>query len=199
MQSALLQNNHVTLIEKLRLACASSHQELETNPLLCQLSAPDIEKNTYSFILQKFLAINSVYSEYLYDCLASHSSNILIDKACRLTELKQDLMLIAPSFNDFAKPKLDLIHDEATALGVLYVLLGSTLGGRQIGKQLIQNHDPKIKLAVHYFVGDVSDRRVIWKKFIQLLDDYPHDELMRGTLVLGAKNTFNAIQIHMQN
>jgi heme oxygenase len=62
------------------------------------------------------------------------------------------------------------IHSVSTALGVMYVLEGSTLGGKIVSKMLIKQV-PEVEGAITFFQGYQEHTGEMWQKFKSHLHD----------------------------
>ncbi|SMC43381.1 biliverdin-producing heme oxygenase [Moheibacter sediminis] len=62
------------------------------------------------------------------------------------------------------------VKNEAEALGILYVMEGSSLGGNVIKKQLSQNHE-FIDMDFHFFGCYGEKTGEFWKNFKEVLDN----------------------------
>lgn len=72
--------------------------------------------------------------------------------------------------------ELPAIHNQAEALGALYVLEGSTLGGRVIAKMLMKNEALALgDEHLHFFHGYGEETGSKWKSFVQVLNAQTHD------------------------
>ena len=90
----------------------------------------------------------------------------------KLTALEHDLRLCGAQPADVitsAGPNLPPLTDRAAALGVLYVIEGSTLGGRLIARHLRQGGVIPAD-AFHYFEIYGADTGEMWRSVCRALD-----------------------------
>ena len=67
--------------------------------------------------------------------------------------------------------QLPAIHHPAQAFGALYVLEGSTLGGRMISRMLKENQHVKLQPAqIRFFEGYQKETGEKWKSFLEALN-----------------------------
>jgi heme oxygenase len=83
------------------------------------------------------------------------------------------------------------INDVATALGAMYVLEGSTLGGSIIVKMLMQRLELHDESAVQFFSGYGEKSGAMWASFIRVLDNYTADKPIQQQIAATASATFS--------
>lgn len=81
-----------------------------------------------------------------------------------------------------------LVRDAAEALGSLYVMEGSTLGGRVIQRNVERCLGPA---ACSYFAGYGPDTGAMWRSFLARLDDAPAAQASQ--VARGATATFERV------
>lgn len=83
-----------------------------------------------------------------------------------------------------------LLASEAAALGALYVLEGSTLGGRAITKMILKNL-PCLTLAnLQFFNGYGENTGLMWTRFQQSLNTFALNPEGEADMVAAANETF---------
>ncbi|MGZ3940222.1 MAG: biliverdin-producing heme oxygenase [Flavisolibacter sp.] len=84
--------------------------------------------------------------------------------------------------------QLPKINSSLAALGAMYVMEGSTLGGRMISRMLMKNpHVPFGDSNLHFFNGYKEDTGKRWTGFLSVLEE--HGEHV-DTIVAAANETF---------
>lgn len=81
---------------------------------------------------------------------------------------------------------LPSIDSKAEAFGALYVLEGSTLGGRMIAKMLLRNPAVSLNGGLHFFNGYGEATAAKWKLFLEVLDT----QAELSSIVAAANQTF---------
>lgn len=84
------------------------------------------------------------------------------------------------------------VNTEAEAMGILYVMEGSSLGGNVIKKQLLQNPE-FIDLEFHYFGCYAEKTSENWKNFKEVLDAQFHPSQYEEVLA-GTKKAYNFLK-----
>ncbi|HEY1022627.1 MAG TPA: biliverdin-producing heme oxygenase [Flavisolibacter sp.] len=99
-----------------------------------------------------------------------------------------------PTENLFLCNTLPIINNSAQAFGALYVLEGSTLGGKQIAKMLAKN--PAVpEGTTRFFSGYGEQTGSRWKAFLEVFNQQPGQEEIMAT----ATNTFYFLKGWMQH
>lgn len=185
--------NAVPLAAMIKDSTKAVHEEVE------QLLLPHLAsvQNTadYAAILKMFYGYYHPLEKMIE---AFITPDILPDIAERrkATAIVHDLRAIGqPANNLFPSEYLPAIENAAQAIGALYVLEGSTLGGKMIAKMLRKNEALSLtddKLS--FFTGYGEETGSKWKTFLDLLNQQED-----GSDVLkGANETFVYLKSWMQ-
>lgn len=178
---------------KLRQACLTAHGSIEATYPFNSLTKHDISASEMAFILSTMYQVHASLSQYLAANLKTHHLSKFVHPACRIKELQSDLagLAIKPadSLLSIALPK-----SIASSIGMLYVLMGSTLGGAFIAKSLAKCSDAKVRAAVHFFAGDADNRGKRWATFTRALDAFNYSVDEENLAIAGALYTFDLIQ-----
>lgn len=86
---------------------------------------------------------------------------------------------------------LTLLADDMEALGSMYVLEGSTLGGRVIQRNIHRCLGDEGRSSCTYFHGYGQDTGLMWRLFMARLDDAPPVDA--GRIGRGASATFERV------
>lgn len=171
---------------------ASLHQEVE-HILLPKLQTIRSFED-YVLILRMFYGFFHPLEEKIH---AYISSEVLPDIAQRrtssliITDL-DNLQLHVPLTICKHLPE---INSTATAFGALYVLEGSTLGGKMIAKMLAKSDGPAIPAeALHFFSGYQQFTGKMWTSFVEALNKQTDTDV----IVHSANQTFYHLKHWMQ-
>lgn len=120
-----------------------------------------------------------------------------MQERARMPDLQQDLriMNVDPDlWRDAAPHALPNLPEFPFALGALYVLEGSTLGGQIIMSALRQQMGTPFDVPGGFFAGRGKTTGPLWHQFCVILDAYGQQfPETQADVVEGAKRTFNAI------
>ena len=83
--------------------------------------------------------------------------------------------------------------DVLSALGGLYVLEGSMLGGVMIKKHLTEKLQNEVVENTKYLTGYGSETGKVWKSFLKILSENAPDVKTENIIIDSAKNTFNLL------
>jgi heme oxygenase len=168
------------LRERLKTETLRIHQQLESDSLLAELVSPTISRQTYAAILQKqhlfYRTVEPQLTELLSPCFDVH---------LKTEWLESDLgaMNVAPLPD---RPLDFFINSIDTAVGVLYVLEGSTLGAQLIVRNLKQSLREQPR---RFFEGYGSETGMMWRNFISFLREI-EPVVSADAVVEGAQRTF---------
>lgn len=157
------------LIEKLRAGTRHTHGELEKQmmPLINGVT----DAVSYAKLLHLFYGyyrpLENGINKYLQDA-------VLADLGERRSSewILNDLRLLRQSADVDEDGNAPLITSRADALGALYVMEGSTLGGKVICKMIAGNLDETDHLALTFFNGYGEHTGLKWKGFLAVLDRF---------------------------
>lgn len=181
-------------IQNLREATAASHKQLEKNYLSALLVSNNVTATVYTAYLLKIYPFIVGFEENVFPLLENTVTDIDQRKKAHL--LKADIESFGVNIKDAAIIKTKFFSDKYggmyEALGGMYVLEGSTLGG-----QIIQKHLQKILgpafIGSKYFTAYNLQTGSYWKNFLQTLSLAPQNNLQEQQIISSAVNTFTFI------
>ena len=117
----------------------------------------------------------------------------------KVPELERDLIALGETAETIAQlPRctvLPALATEAEALGCLYVVEGSTLGGQVITRQLLKSLGLTVENGVAFFNGSGAETGARWKAFGAWLEEaaarLDHDQ--DDAIIAGANETFRTL------
>lgn len=182
----------------LRTQTMPAHKALEEIPLSTRIVQPDISIDEYNRYLSLMLHVHRDAEQNIYPLLKDVVADVadrqkahLIEKDLAATGHVAALPHNAP-FTD-SMPQMS----QAFALGIMYVIEGSTLGGRVI----LKNIQPALQLTekngASYFSGYGANTGTAWKAFLEALTSYPTNQTDEQEIIAGADFAFRAIHQHM--
>ena len=168
------------------------HQEVEQLflPKLNAIQSPE----DYAAILQTFYSFFHPVEEKIQQYL---TPGVLPDIAKRRTALLivDDLAYLGMPISLLPCTALPQITDSTQAFGAMYVLEGSTLGGRMIAKMLAKNQKLSIPpVAMNFFSGYKDETGKMWTRFVEVLNQQKDAD----TIVHSANQTFYYLKNWMQ-
>jgi heme oxygenase len=185
-------------LERLRAETRAAHARIETVPSLARLMMPDLTLAEYIEALRRLQAFHAA----VYPCLSAELGGVsgaqgLLDGA-GLRNLRADLDCYGVA--TLPSPPVPAPHSVAAALGMLYVVEGSNLGGRVIGRHVATT------LAVTPIRGGsffcslaATAARQRWQLLTGLLAREVDDLCgPQGPVIAGALATFEAMEAWMR-
>lgn len=159
----------MTVMGCLKSSTDQQHRNLESVTPLSRLFAPDYTIPEYSHLLQSFLAIMEPLECLLqrYDLLDHEGYQYLP----RSPDIHLDLGHIGfgSRHNPIVLPDY-LVRSQASAIGCLYVLEGSRLGGKLIARHLQQSTELTREHGLAFFYGHPQLGPSSWESFAQIAE-----------------------------
>ena len=175
--------------QQLKLQTAEKHQQLEELMLPCLISIA--HKQHYIQLLHAFYG----YFKPVEDAVAPFVEESLLPDWP--TRRKADVILLDLAAIDQTNilpnlaTNLPCIGTLPQALGALYVLEGSTLGGRGITKMLLKNERAGLQPEhLQFFAGYGERTGLMWTHFVNVLNSFCFSEAEMEQMVQSANDTF---------
>src|SRR5690606_7004565 len=175
------------LTDQIKLQTRVQHQELEA------VLIPKIKSIRSMEDYAKVLHIFFGYFDPLEKAVAVHTDHRLpdFDQKRKTGTILKDLDCIENEGNfpirEFAIPEIQNFHQ---ALGALYVMEGSTLGGRVIANMIGRQLNMQAETGLAFFNGYGEGTGVMWDKFQRIINDSNFSEFERQAVIITAKITF---------
>ena len=183
-------------LEKLRNATSQSHTNLESLPVSVSIIKPDVTTNEYGRYLSLMHDVVADVEENIFPVLR----DIIPDLKDRVKKhfLEQDLVALGVVKEDIQRPitKLNKTASLGFALGIMYVVEGSSLGGRVIYKNINTALGYDEENGARYFAGYGGQTGSHWKKFLDVLVQYETNHNCGEAIIAGADYAFKAISAH---
>ena len=172
------------VIEQLRAATAESHKQLEAKlfPFINSIN----NNHQYGRLLNAFYG----YLFPVQELIAHHiDEQVVPDMDTRRNAglIALDLGAIGIEQEKEVADRLPAISNHAAAMGALYVMEGSTLGGKIISKTIAERLGKEEGLR--FFRGYGAETGPMWKKFTQYLED-PKNAQQADAISEAAVETF---------
>jgi heme oxygenase len=105
--------------------------------------------------------------------------------------LLNDIMELDGTLPDLAIGKaLPAIENRLQAIGALYVMEDSTLGGKAISKMISQQLNLPMNIALSFFEGYGSNNENMWNGFKRAIDKLDLNEADQAVVIQSANDTF---------
>jgi heme oxygenase len=158
------------IIQRIKTQTLDSHTSLENSPLLRPISEKSLTLTQYISILQKFYGFfypmeedigRFAVEQYLPDFAQRRKAALLKQDLACITRNKHLPLAICQD--------LPPVNNMAQAFGSLYVMEGSTLGGKMIYKVVKELLGLDQQNGLSFFYGYGADTGNKWKTFQQSL------------------------------
>jgi heme oxygenase len=179
------------ILQEIKLQTNDNHTSLENSQFLRPISQKSLTLDNYILILQKFYGFfypleqqiaHFPLEQHLPDVATRRKAGMLKDDLIQLTGPEHALPLC---------PHMPATTTLAEAFGCLYVMEGSTLGGKMIYKMVKDTLGLDQHHGVSFFYGYGPETGSKWKAFQQaLLSLSAQDSSQDARIIESANNTF---------
>jgi heme oxygenase len=182
------------ITEEIKAGTLDNHIRLEQSKLLQPLSNKSLTKENYIHILLKFYGFFHPLENVInnFDQLQQFLPDLSSRRKSEM--LKNDLQVI--SGKDTLQPiplctNLPLLKQLGQAFGGLYVMEGSTLGGKFIYKTVKEQLGLDHQTGASFFYGYGTDTGNKWKTFQQALIAFENERQENHLVIDAANETFS--------
>jgi heme oxygenase len=172
------------LSQSIKIATEKEHQKLEKK-VIGKLKSINNE-SSYAEMLKIFYAYFGAIEEAIKPFI---TSDLLPDYSQRRSskDIKQDILELGSDVNDSFTTNVPQITNSTQALGALYVLEGSIMGGSIIVKVV---EKAGIKKGISFFSGYGQNTSYMWSTFIDVLNKNAETEEKEVEAIQSADETF---------
>lgn len=190
----------LSFLDNLRSATAHSHTNLEALPISASIMNPDVTNREYALYLNLMHDVVKDAEDNIFPALNTIVTDLSDRNKSHL--LEQDLKTLGITKNGIAVKPLSntqKLFSPAFALGIMYVIEGSSLGGRVILKNINAALGHDIDSGAAYFSGYGGQTGSYWKNFLGMLANYEAEHNNANEIIAGADYAFIAISEHFKN
>ena len=146
-----------------------------------------------------FLKFFYAYFSHLEKAISPFITTRLIpdyEKRRNSSFLKNDIEAVGGTIDNLPATKVPVIENHLEALGAMYVMEGSIMGGQIIVK-ILNTHG--ITKGVSFFSGYGEHTQMMWKSFTDVLNREASNEEQKKTMIRVANETFNCFSSVFEN
>ncbi|MBB3111098.1 heme oxygenase [Paenibacillus phyllosphaerae] len=184
----------MNVLQDLKEQTAPYHIQIEKNPYAASMMDKTMTLEGYITYLQKFYGFIAPVEEAIAQLPGWETNGFDFDLRRKAPLIEQDLRQLGLSEQQIAQlPRSRALPDVSTfprALGYLYVIEGSTLGGQVITKQLKKFLPIETELNGRYFNSYGEEVRVRWGEFRALVEQTAGSDEAASQTIEAAKETF---------
>lgn len=172
---------------ELKSATRPEHDSIEKR---LNLMDSHMDLDQYRFLLERFYGV--------YARLVPELTQFEIDttpEVTRLESLKRDLAFLNSSLSEIEIPPPSHFSPQnlEEALGMLYVLRGSSLGALVLSNHFQRTLKVSKGKGLDFFTGDAEETMPRWKKFKDNLEKISQ-QLDQDSIIVSAKRTFSLLE-----
>jgi heme oxygenase len=181
--------------QRLKTLTHPFHDELEATELAKSLANATIELDDYANYLHKMHQLHNEIEKKLQSFKEFSHYSIDTSKRSRSDFLKKDLKSLNANNKEVSSFNLEIEWSFPVAIGVMYVLEGSTMGGQILKERLKKLPVENAHTITNYFDGYGAQTMKLWQEYSLFLEKYvqenPHDS---SKIILGACAMFLKMQ-----
>lgn len=181
-------------LNDLKTQTADSHKKLEELPVSMSIMSPEMKIEDYTYYLGLMHDVHNDTEGFIFPFF----SNLIDDLEQRRKKhlIENDLLFLNSNKTNTEKVFQTDGISPAFALGILYVVEGSTLGGRFILKNVSKVLQLSEEEGVSYFNGYGEKTGSFWKSFLGFLSEYEQEHNCGKEIIEGAVFAFDSIYKH---
>lgn len=184
-------------IGELKNQTSFSHKKLEKLSISASILSPEMKVSDYIKYLSLMQDVHKNTEELVFPLLSKIVTDL--DKRKKSHLIEADFNFLHYNKTNF-NPVFNV--NEVTvpfALGILYVVEGSTLGGRFILKNISTISGLDNEQGTSYFQGYGDNTGSYWKTFLGYLSKYEEEHNCGNTIIEGAIYAFDSIYNHFRS
>jgi len=188
-----------TFLDNLRSATQQPHTALEALPLSASILKPDVTNAEYARYLMLMRDVVKDAEENIFPALNQYIPELGLRNKTPFIEA--DLATLGSALPDYTKVLTadNSSFSAAFAMGILYVIEGSSLGGRVILKNISTALGHNADSGAAYFSGYGNQTGTHWKSFLAALIQFELENNAGEEIIAGANFAFKAIHAHLSD
>lgn len=168
---------------------------LGQNMLYVNLLGPGVTIDDYKKYLSAIYGFVSGFEQYIFPELTQFIPDIETRRKTKL--VADDLIALGHDINE-AEPLPEsyfrsMYTDPYAALGALYVLESSTLGGHIIQEHLQTSLEKKTVNKLNYFVANGERAETVWQRFLKMFSNTGESTDKKENIIDGALRTYRLL------
>jgi heme oxygenase len=183
-------------LNNLKTQTADSHKKLEQLPVSMSIMSPDMKIEEYAKYLSLMHDVHQDTEETIFPLFADLIEDL--EQRRKKFLIEADLSFLNYDLTAFEKVFKTEKISVPFALGILYVVEGSTLGGRFILKNISKVPQLSGDKGISYFNGYRERTGSFWKSFLDFLSEYEREHNCGDVIVEGALFAFDSIYDHFK-
>lgn len=186
-----------SFLNDLKTKTADSHKKLEELPVSMSIMSPDMKIEEYAKYLNLMHDVHADTEQTVYPLFSGLLGDLEQRRKKQLIEA--DLAFLNYDLSNSEKVFKTENISVPFALGIFYVVEGSTLGGRFILKNVSRVPQLSGDKGVSYFNGYGDKTGSFWKSFLNFLSEYEKQNNCGDAIIEGAVFAFDSIYNHFES
>ena len=187
----------------LQEATAPAHQRLHNHAGLAAVASGTINKHDYICLLKRLYGFHRSFDEMLCAAGPAFQTGLDLRIRQRAFHIGQDLATLGVDKLTLANlPLCDAITPPvscAELLGALYVVEGSTLGGRVLARALSSLLGPDGMDGRRFFFGYGEEHATMWRDVVMQIEANANTPARQIEIVKGATRAFRDFEMWMKD
>jgi heme oxygenase len=184
-------------LDQLKSHTANAHKKLEQLPVSASILSPNMAIADYGHYLSLMYGVHKSLQENIFPLLSAVIPDLNEREKTQLIE--NDLSFLNYKIDQSSSVFRNRDIMIPFALGMLYVVEGSSLGGRFILKNIETIPGLDHQKGVSYFTGYGNKTGSYWKNFLNMLTEYQQQHHCENEIIEGAVYAFDCIYNHFLN
>ncbi|MBZ4035511.1 biliverdin-producing heme oxygenase [Flavobacterium sp. 17A] len=181
-------------LNDLKTQTSDSHKKLEELPVSMSIMSPNMKIEDYTYYLSLMHDVHNDTERLIFPFFSNSLDDLEQRRKKHLIE--NDLLFLKSNKSNTEKVFQTEGISAPFALGILYVVEGSTLGGRFILKNVSKFPELSGNEGVSYFNGYGEKTGSFWKAFLNFLAEYEQENNCGDEIIEGAIFAFDSIYKH---
>ncbi|CAM4500937.1 heme oxygenase [Paenibacillus endophyticus] len=191
----------MSIMTRLREETASNHVQIESNPYAKAIMNQTLTQDEYVRYLEKFYGFIKPAERLIAQLSGWGEFGEAMGQRAKSPLLERDLHTLGLSLQEIENlpecSKLPELYTVPQALGYMYVIEGSTLGGQIITKQVrkflpLAEQENK---GTEYFNAYGTETRAKWAEFREQVEQSIDSEEAAQQVIEAAKSTFGTLEV----
>lgn len=184
-------------LSDLKNKTSDSHRKLESLSISASILSPDMTISDYIRYLNLMHDVHKNTENIVFPLLSEIITDLNKRRKSHLIEKDLDFLKYNKTDSNLVFGAQDITIP--FALGILYVVEGSSLGGRFILKNISTVSGLDKDQGISYFQGYGDKTGSYWKNFLGYLSEYEENHNCGNTIIEGAIYAFESIYNHFRS
>jgi len=194
MSSNTISSIASNFLSDLKTQTSDSHKKLEELPVSMSIMSPEMKVEDYTYYLSLMHDVHNDTEGHVFPLFSDLVDDL--EKRRKKHLIENDLLFLNSKKNNSEKVFQKEEISVPFALGIFYVVEGSTLGGRFILKNVSKVLQLSAEEGVSYFNGYGDKTGSFWKAFLNFVEEYEQEYNCGEEIIEGAIFAFDSIYKH---